>query len=358
MNFLHKSSNECAKSELDILHTPETQAMILSGKWVDYYPISVIDGDSPIEFKVTGSAEEYIDLSQTYIYVEAKIVDGVDGNLADTAVCAPVNLFLHSLFSQVDITLNDILVTSSVNTYAYRSMIETLLNYGEDSKNTHLTAALFYKDTAAQMDTVVLDPKLERNLGWVKRRAIMGKSKTIDMFGRLHADIFFQDRYLLNNVEMKIRLSRQKSSFCLMGDAGSANYKVLLKKAILYVRKVRINPEVMLAHASVLEKNTAKYPIRRVETKVITLSKGLKNIIHDNISTGAIPNRVVFGMVDSSAYNGDITKNPFNFKHNKLSKIAFSIDGEETPYKAIDLNFDSDNFIMGYYSLFTGQINY
>jgi hypothetical protein len=353
MSFLHKSSAECAKSELDIMHTPETQAMILSGKWVDYYPISVIDGDSPIEFRVNGSAEEYTDLSQTYLYVEAKVVDSVDNALADTVVCGPVNLLLHSLFSQVDITLNDILVTSSVNTYAYRSIIETLLNYGEDSKNTHLTASLFYKDTAGQMDSVSLEAKTA-NLGWLKRRSIMGKSKTIDMFGRLHADIFFQDRYLLNNVEMKIRLSRQKSSFCLIGDTAAANNKVLIKKAVLYVRKARINPEVMLAHASVLEKTTAKYPIRRVETKVITLSKGLKNVIHDNITTGVIPNRVVLGLVDSDAYNGDITQNPFNFKHHKLYKVAFSIDGEETPHKSIDLNFDSDNYILGYYSLFTG----
>ena len=157
MSFLHKSSVECAKSELDLLHTPETQAMILLGKWVYYYPISVIEGDSPIEIKVSGSAEEYIDLSQTYIYVEAKVVDGSSAALTNTSVCAPVNLFLHSLFSQVDISLNDILVTSSVNTYAYRSIIETLLNYGEDSKNTHLTAALYYKGTAGQIDTTEHD---------------------------------------------------------------------------------------------------------------------------------------------------------------------------------------------------------
>ncbi len=73
MSFLHKSSVECAKSELDLLHTPETQAMILSGKWVDYHPISLVDGEAPIEFKVTGSSEEYIDLSQTYLYLEVKV---------------------------------------------------------------------------------------------------------------------------------------------------------------------------------------------------------------------------------------------------------------------------------------------
>lgn len=360
MSFLHKSSMECAKSELDIVHTPETQAMMLTGKWIDYHPISSYDGsDGPIEFKISGSAEEYIDLSETLMYVEAKVVDKDKGDLdiavptTTTNLCGPANLFLHSLFSQVDVSLNDILVTSSVNTYAYRSYIETLLNYGEDSKKTHLGSSLFYKDTAGHFDSLKVGATDVKNSGFIKRREIMGNSKTIDMFGRLHADIFFQERYLLNNVEMKLRLSRNKSSFCLIGHADAAKNKVLITKAVLYVRKVRINPEVLLAHAHVLEKTTAKYPIRRIETKVISISSGLSNVIQDNISTGALPTRVVIGLVDSDAYNGAVTSNPFNFKHFNLSKIAFSIDGEETPYKAIELNYP-DNYVQGYYSLFTG----
>lgn len=349
MSFLHKSSLECAKSELDLLHTPETQAMILSGRWVDYHPISVLTGDGPVEFKVSGSAEEYNDISQTYLYLESKVLtDSGEALTEDTKKkIAPANLFMHSLFSQVDVLLNDTLVTSSVNTYAYRSMIETLLNYGEDSKNTHLTASLFYKDTPGQMNS------LNENVGWVARNSLMGKSKTIDMFGRIHADIFHQDRYLLNNVEMRVKLIRSRPGFCLIGD-GTVNGKVDITKAVLFVRKVRINPDVMLAHASVLEKSTAKYPIRRVETKAITLPAQIFNIVQDNISNGPLPNRVVLGLVSSEAYNGALTKNPYNFHHFNLKKVAFSVDGEDVPYKALDLDFENNNFIMGYYSLFTG----
>jgi hypothetical protein len=91
--------------------------MIFSGRWVDYYPISLVDGESSLEFKVRGSGDEYTDLSQTYLYFEATFTDGVDGALVNQ-VSGPVNLLLHSLFSQVDVSLNVILVTSSVNTYA------------------------------------------------------------------------------------------------------------------------------------------------------------------------------------------------------------------------------------------------
>ena len=69
----------------------------------------------------------------------------------------PINLFLHSLFSQVDISLNGTLVTTSTNTYPYRAMLETLLSYGEDAKKTQLTSALFYNDLAGKMDSVNFD---------------------------------------------------------------------------------------------------------------------------------------------------------------------------------------------------------
>ena len=54
---------------------------------------------------------------------------------------------------------------------------------------------------------------------WSNDAHLCGESRTFDMMGRLHADIFFQDRYMLNEVGVKIKLVRSKDSFCLMGAA-------------------------------------------------------------------------------------------------------------------------------------------
>ena len=39
------------------------------------------------------------------------------------------------------------------------------------------------------------------------------------MMGRLHVDLSFQNRYLLNGVEIRLRLIRSKDIFCLHGSA-------------------------------------------------------------------------------------------------------------------------------------------
>ena len=67
------------------------------------------------------------------------------------------------------------------------------------------------------------------------------------MIGRIHADIFFQERYLLNKVGIKVRLVRSKDAFCLLGDT-PGDAKVEITHTSLFVRKAKISLSVFLAH--------------------------------------------------------------------------------------------------------------
>ena len=104
------------------------------------------------------------------------------------------------------------------------------------------------------------------NEGLAKRRTLVAESRTFDMTGRLHAHMFFQDRYLLNEVGVKIKLVRSKDLFCLMRAC-----KLRILHASMFVRKVKLTPSIFLAHVKTLERGTAKYPIRRVVCKSFTI---------------------------------------------------------------------------------------
>ncbi|GFS87163.1 uncharacterized protein TNCV_1130481 [Trichonephila clavipes] len=135
------------KSELEHFKLPGTETVIQDEQWKQFFPLSNVFDKAPVEFPISGSAEDYIDLSQAQLYVKAKIVKVDNTPITKDDTIGPVNLFLHSLFSQVDVSLNDRMVSNSSNTYPYRSYIETLLNHGYDSKTSQLTAELFYKDS-------------------------------------------------------------------------------------------------------------------------------------------------------------------------------------------------------------------
>ena len=46
----------------------------------------------------------------------------------------------------------------------------------------------------------------ERKYGLQKRASFTDRGATVDMIGRIHSDIFFQDRYMLNEINVKVRL--------------------------------------------------------------------------------------------------------------------------------------------------------
>ena len=103
----------------------------------------------------------------------------------------PVNLFLHSLFGQLDISLNGRTISDGSNSYPYRAYLETLLSYGEETKSTHSTSSLFYKDAAGKMDEP--DPtkaNADANLGLKKRASFTSESRVVGMIWRLHGHIF------------------------------------------------------------------------------------------------------------------------------------------------------------------------
>lgn len=103
MSFLHSHSCECIKSELDLFALPSTQTSIESGVWIHYKPISSLADDGPLEFQVPGAGDDYMDLSHTLIHLKAKIMTQDNTKLPESTVVAPVNNWLHSLFSQLDI---------------------------------------------------------------------------------------------------------------------------------------------------------------------------------------------------------------------------------------------------------------
>jgi len=320
------------------------------GSWVEYYPMTTVSDGSPIEFDISGTGDDYIDFANTMLHVKAKVTQADGTNLAADAPTGPVNLFLHSLFSQVDISLNGALITSSTNTYPYRAMMETLLSYGQDAKTSQLTSALYYKDTAGNMDSVTFDNNV--NDGLAKRRQLARQSAVIDMMGRLHADIFFQERYMLNEVNVKIKLIRSKDAFCLMG---GDNFKVKITHASLFVRKVKLMPSVFLAHAKALERGTAKYPIRRVVCKSFTIPQHYRDVNHEKLFSGQLPTRIVIGLVENRAFNGDRARNPFNFQHFNLHEVGLYLDGQQQhAVRPIEPNFTTGEYIRAYNTIFAG----
>ena len=191
---------------------------------------------------------------------------------------------------------------------------------------------------------------------WLKRRHEICTAKpTFDMIGPLHVDLFNQCIYMLNGVAVKVRIICSKDSFVLMVKSDVTEFfKVDILSTTLFVRKLKIIPSLCLAHERILNQNTAKYLITRVECKVIHLPQGQKSFTHDNVFMGQLPERILLGLVDNRAFNGDISLNPYVFQHCNLNYLAVQLDGQQVPWVPLQPSFSGSSYIRTFYTQFTG----
>ena len=372
MSYVHPFSKRCDKSEIDLFSVPPTQQSLERGRWIDYAPLSSVGNpDSAITYLIAGT-DEYIDLSKTILTVTGKITAEGGATLTggnQTSV-APVNNFLHSLFNQVDVYLNGKQVTPAMSTYAYRAYIETLLNYDVSAKKSQFTSALYYKDTATKMDeagslpgsspktinnvtavTVVgsgansttattltkeevkITESGSGNQDFAKRSKFIRNGKQFVLSGPIFADIFMNDRLLLNMVDLKVVLNRSTPQ---------VKPEVKLSDVILKIRKVKVDQAVSDGIERMLKQTPALYPVRRVECKILTVPSGLPTTRQDNIFSGIIPKTFVVGFVAVDAASGAYTKNPYNFAHFGVTSLSLTANGEEIPFKQLTLTYPKD----------------
>jgi hypothetical protein len=147
---------------LELFKVPATNVTLEDSKWMEYYPISsTLNSDTaPIEFEIKGQGDKYLDLSQSYLQVVCKFTKGEGINLpGGNSTSTPVNNILHSLFSEIDVSLNGKVVTPGTDTYPYKAYLEKILSYSPDTLKTQMKACtLWGKDTAGHLNELKLEP--------------------------------------------------------------------------------------------------------------------------------------------------------------------------------------------------------
>lgn len=349
MAFLHPHSGEALRSELDLWTVPPTQTALEEAQWQHYKPVTSISQSNSIEFCVPGAGTDYIDPAHTLLYIKVKIVkqDGTDIAATDENDAGPINYLLNSMWSQCDVSLNQKLISQSALTYPARAYMESLLAYDAPAKYTHMGMRFWYKDQG-NLEAITAGG----NAGLDLRRKLMKSSKPIEMLGPIHADFFNQDRFLINNVEMRIKLTRSRDSFVLMSTAGTEKLEIL--DASLMVRKVHLSPTVLLAHAAALERAPAKYPLTRVQVQTVTIPLGLRDKSIPNLHIGQIPKRIVIGFIENQAHNGSYKHNPHNFQHFDLNYLSLYVDAKQYPAQPLTPDFANNSYVEAYNTLFAG----
>lgn len=348
MTFLSSDNKDIAQPmELSLFASPTNQVAVEKVYFTEARPISSIGvSDTSIEIVVSGSGAEYVDLKRSKLYVKARILKADGTALTSEEKTGIVNLPLQSMFSQMDVYLNNKLVSFNTNNYPWKAYFKTILFSGKDELNSQKQSELFFKEERNLGDANAYNGG---NTGLVLRYGYTQQSAVFELEGNLMEDIFDIDKYLINGVDIYIKLFRSSAPFVIMSAESSPAYKLELLDVVYKVAKVRVDPGVLLNHSKQIEATSVKYTIMRNELKMNTIPKESTEFYWDNIFPQAVPDRIVVALVDQKAVNGDYT---FNFEHMGLTDVGVYINGESVPGRPLKTDFSTGLYSSAYARLF------
>ena len=313
---------------------------------------------SAITFHIDKEPVDYIDLGRTELHVKLA-VRNKDGSLLKNtkeapASIVPIDIILHNMWSSVEVYLNKKLVSSSGTDYPYKSTIETFLNYSHNCKRYQLFTTGFSmengKNPQATLPMIpVPNEGLKTRCEWF---GLTNRNKSVQFIGPINADICNQNRLILNEVSVDLKLWPAKDAFRLICSENIPEAKLIIEEIFLRVCKVSVSPEVRLGHAAALQLAPARYPFNKVEIRPLAAEKGNSVINFSNIFEGQIPTKMVVGMVSQSNYIGNFNTNPLDFQHFNIQSIGLEIGNEKIPSEPYMFNFEDNEYLDGLLSLY------
>ncbi|NJL55647.1 hypothetical protein HC928_10935 [bacterium] len=325
--------------QLNLFEPPVIQAAVQRSVIVEYRPTShlSVTQDAPIHFSLGGDSRNYLDLQKTRLFVRAKIVTEDGKDIEKTDDVAPVNLTLQSLWSMVEMKIAGKTTNTPTNgCYPYMAMFQALLKNSQQAKEGPLISQMFYEEN--DMSNTAL------NLGYLKRIKFFTESASVCMEGPLVIDMCSTPRYILCNTAIDITLYRSRPEFVLMTSATDKKFKLVIEDICLKAHYLEVHPGIISGHheALVTKKAKAIYPFTKLECKTFNIPSGSRSFYFDNIFNNGYPQRVLCALVQSDAFSGNFTKNPFDFEHFDLTQIEICADGVSVPSRPMTFKFDKE----------------
>ena len=85
-----------------------------------------------------------------------------------------------------------------------------------------------------------LDPseKLKDNNCYTTHLKYIGNSQSVELYGRLHADLFNSDKMLINCVDINIKFTRTPEAFYLLAPTDDTKVRIKFLDATLFMTQV------------------------------------------------------------------------------------------------------------------------
>lgn len=357
LKTVSSKSSKTIVPELDLFSVPNTAVGVVSSRYVECPLTNAISSTAgstpgPLEWRYN-LQKNYLNLQRSYLQFTIGIRDATGKKIAvnngETLPLAFCNAIGKTLFQKFLVYINGILVEDSSPLYAWRSMIETELNYDAAVKGTTLSLAGYAHDET---------PSGAKSSGHLRRRGWVQPDGEAQFAASLNLNLFTQSRLLLNYVDFKLiaYLNDPKfviDSFEIDDDTNSYTYEIIDIKLLLH--EYELHDSASTAIEQMLKQTRAlQYPLTSVEMRSFYVGPGRFDSPECRLLTSALPKRVIMCMVDSDSFLGHHRKTPFDFKHFDIKEAYLDCSGRSIPARPLNLNFEKNRYMPAYLNMLEG----
>ena len=360
----HPQFDQVISPGLKIFEVPPTDISIESYRMVTIQPTTT--GINPMEF-IIPALDDHVDLNRSYFTMHLRLKKNNGANLVADEKLWVTNNLAHTIIKQIDLRLNGTLISPQSDTYHYKAFLQTLMNYVREEGETVLRPQGWFNGldfppewTANNTDSTT--PHVAYNALSANHKAALALSKaeTAAYVGGARRSLVFQPHLeafhtggiLVPGVEIKMKFHFNSPNLFLNGVGLAGRLLEADIQIQFHLCQLRLNPSVYNSISAERhnERELAKYPTVRSEIRTFNMVGTLARFDIPNLFQNRIPDRMIVGLLDSRAFNGDVTRDPFCFQKFGLRTIRQMVRGEEYPYETLELNHnDGARDALGYF---------
>ena len=329
------------------------ESSINSKETIDFLPtnmgVNQSISDKYLEFRMNGITGTFLDLSSIILELDLKPKKSEDGsNLQETDSIGLVNGLSNTLFKCVTVFLNDKMVESNPF-FNYSSYVKLLKKLDETQVKRYGGCGFFYDDHNESGVTEIYTAETFKNPKTNIECRLLNKIKD----GKVHLcfplllDISSMDMYLLDSVDVRIRLELANQNWIIKSAKQNPGFALHISKAKLWVDRVTPQHNAMTALNKATTSKPIEYVFNKTLFKTFVIGTGQSGIMIDQPFGNCIPEKLTMLLVDMRSMAGDAIRNPLFFKHCGLTNTHVTING--TTVYNINTNFDTDDYAHMFY---------
>ena len=352
----------------DFFSPLSTDLVVSSEDTVYYSPVNFDSEANFLQWKLPPKFNQFLKLNEIELCVKVKLVKAT-GDLDETKengdLVGVVNLTLHSLFSSMEIRLNDTPVGPSGYLYPYKAYFINLFSTTKTNKETEKELEGYIQDTGSNFDALMkngaVNDKGETtgfkwasdNFGMLKRTERYSSNNTVILYGRPQIDFLNSKRVLIPWTEVTINMRRSSHAFALMAKKDSdAGFKLKIVEATLCCKYLKVEAPILDKIHRSLRTRAAIYPYFEHRMISYNIPSGSQSSVRDPLSSSTVPEVVLIGLIGESRVVGRWEKNGLKFNHFNLQSVTLSINSQIVGSKPIVFPKDSD-YCEGYRRIYT-----